>query len=87
MRPYKIILQRLIVHGARGFWIERQIELLVPVEQETRLGERVVTVARIRTMPRYVSGMCRNLVPDHALHYAPARARSSHAERRSSSPL
>src|SRR5689334_3775241 len=30
----RVLRQRLVVHAARGLWIERQTKLLVPVERE-----------------------------------------------------
>src|SRR5690242_19066359 len=34
--------QGFVVHGARGFGIEREIELAVPVEGVARAGQRIV---------------------------------------------
>src|SRR5215472_9942685 len=42
----KVVGQIFVVHGARGVRIERQLKLFVPVEQEARVAERVVAIAR-----------------------------------------
>src|SRR5277367_3384074 len=63
----KIVRQSFVVHRAGGFGIERKLELLVPVEQKTRVAERVVAIARAGTMPRHIRRVRCNLVRNHAL--------------------
>ena len=63
----EIIRQRFVVHRLRRRGIERQLELLVPVKQETRVGKRIVAVPRARPVPRHVRRVRRDLVRDHAL--------------------
>src|SRR6266566_3527909 len=63
----KIVGERFVVHGFRGFRIERKFKLLVPVKEETRVTERVVAIASAGAVARDVRGMRRNLVSDDAL--------------------
>ena len=39
------------MHGARGGWIERKFELLVPVKEKPRIAQRVIAVPRSRSVP------------------------------------
>src|SRR5690349_3501202 len=48
----EIVGKRFVVHGASGLGIERKLELLVPIEQKTRVAERVVAVACSRAVTR-----------------------------------
>ena len=50
--------QRLIVHGARRFRIERQLELLVPVEAVARPRQCVVAIPCPGPVPRQIRRMC-----------------------------
>src|SRR5438132_407768 len=59
--------QRLVVHAAGSVRVQRQPELLVPVESEPGAAERVVPVPRPAAVPRHVRGVGRDLVGDHAL--------------------
>src|SRR5439155_25930153 len=59
--------QRFIVQLTRALRIERQPELLVPVERVPRARQRVVPVAGTRPAARDVGGVRRDLVGDHAL--------------------
>src|ERR1700722_11262406 len=46
----KVIWQVFVVHGFGGGGVERQLELLVPVEEEAGVAESVVAVAGARTV-------------------------------------
>ena len=50
-----------------GFGIEGELELLLPVEEEAGIAERVVAVARAGAVPRDVGGVGGDLVGDDAL--------------------
>ena len=50
--------------AAGGFGVERKLELLVPIEKETRVGERIVAVARAGAVTRDVGGMRGDFVGD-----------------------
>ena len=57
----------LVVVGPRGVGIERQLEVLLPVEGGTGLGELVVAIAHAGNAERHVRGVRRDLVGDAAL--------------------
>src|SRR5579864_2624173 len=59
--------QRLVVIGPRGFRVQRQLELLVPVEGEARPRQLVVAIPGARPVPRDVGRMRRDLVRDQPL--------------------
>ena len=59
--------QRFIVHGASGFGIERELELLFPVELVAGIAEGVVAVPGAGTMARNVCSVRGNLVGDNAV--------------------
>src|ERR1700688_1870932 len=52
----KVVGQVFVVHGFGCRWIERKLELLVPVEQEARIRQRVVTIARTGTVASNIRG-------------------------------
>src|SRR5438093_1649605 len=56
--------QRLVVELARGLWIEREVELVLPAKLEARLAERVVPLARARMALGEVGGVSSDLVGD-----------------------
>src|SRR5207247_3229424 len=58
--------QRLVVQLARPGGVERQAELLVPVEREPRARQRVVALACARTPAGDVGRVRGDLVGDHA---------------------
>ena len=59
--------QRFVVEGARRFGIEREFELVLPAELETRAAQDVVPVPRVRMAFGDVGGVRRNLIGDHAV--------------------
>ena len=58
--------QRLVVEGARGHRIERQVELVLPAELEARLRQRVVPRLRPRMALGEIGGVRGDLVGDDA---------------------
>src|SRR6516164_11664422 len=62
-----VVGQRLVVHGARRLGVEGKLELLVPVEEEARIGDGVVTVAGAGPMSCQVCSVGGNLISDDAL--------------------
>src|SRR5579871_787375 len=46
----EIVGKVLVVHGFGGRGVERQLELLIPVKEETRVAESVVAIASARTV-------------------------------------
>ncbi|MCG3163192.1 MAG: hypothetical protein JMDDDDMK_04575 [Acidobacteria bacterium] len=61
--------QSLVVEFARGFGIEREVELIFPAEFKTGFRERVVTKLRAGMAFRKVSRVRRDLVSDHAVFH------------------
>ena len=59
--------QCLIVEGDGGVRVVGQVELVEPTELEASLGNRVVTVLRVRVVLGNIGGMAGDLVGDHAL--------------------
>ena len=59
--------QRLVVEFARLVRVQAEIELVVPAEFETRLGQRVVADLRARMALGQIGRMRRDLVGDDAL--------------------
>ncbi len=63
----RVLRQRFVVHAPGRFGIERQAELLVPVEGEAGPAEGVVAVAGALAAAGEVGGVGGDLVGDHAL--------------------
>ena len=59
--------QGVIVEGDGGVRIVGQIELVEPTELEASLGNRIVTIHRVRVVLGDVCGVAGDLVGDHAL--------------------
>ena len=55
------------MHSARGLGIEREAELLVPVEMEPCPAERVVAIAGAGPMPSQIGGVRGDFIGDHSL--------------------
>jgi len=65
-RPCRNHPAAFIMHGTPPFRVERKSNCL-SVEEKSRVGKRIVAIARARAVPRYISGVRRNFVRDHAL--------------------
>ena len=63
----RVLRQRFVVHPPGRLGIERQAELLVPVEGEAGPAQGVVAVAGAGAMAGQVGGVGRDLVGDHPL--------------------
>mmetsp|Transcript_7691 Transcript_7691/g.13557 ORF Transcript_7691/g.13557 Transcript_7691/m.13557 type:complete len:298 (-) Transcript_7691:27-920(-) len=55
----------LVVHGASGHRIQRQVELIVPSELESGLGQGVVPLLGVWVSLAQIRSMCCNLVRNH----------------------
>ena len=64
-----VVGQGLIVHGARGFRIERQGKLLFPVEFVAGIAQGVVAISRAGTMPGNIRSVSGDLVGDDAVFH------------------
>src|SRR5579859_1583873 len=64
-----VVWQGFVVHGAGGFGIEREGELLFPVELVAGVAEGVVAVAGAGASTGDVGGVSRNLVGDDAVFH------------------
>src|SRR5579863_4268723 len=63
----KIVGQSFVVHAPSGVGVERKLELFVPVEKETGIGESVVAVPRARAVACDVPGVGSDFVGDDSL--------------------
>ncbi len=55
------------MHPPGGLGVERERELLLPVERVPGSAQRVVTVAGTRAVACKVGGVCRDLIGDYPL--------------------
>ena len=62
----RFLRQRLVVVGARGVGVEREVELVDPAELEPRAGQRVVAQLCRRVALGEVGGVGGDLVGDDA---------------------
>src|SRR5256886_12392974 len=62
-----IVWQSFIVHGARGLGIERERELLIPIELVVGITESIIAIPCAGAMPRDIRRMRSNLVRDNSV--------------------
>ncbi len=62
-----VLRQRFVVHSPGGVWVEREPELLVPIEREPGAAQRVVAVAGAFAAAGQIGGVGGDFVGEHSL--------------------